>query len=191
MNQGDANRENDLYKTDANNEAAIQREAMSQAGATGRTALEQQSANWRTSAGLDVDTQKFNATNDLANRQFSEEQLKNMPTRMKQAYELNIMKQYDAAKTPEERQSASERLSMLRGQLSQQNGKDRFMAVGGGQQWDDKAGGTLTQPQRLFDTQTRQFVDTPQGNPPQRAVGTISKVGGKTAVWDGENWVQQ
>ena len=34
------------------------------------------------------------------------------------------------------------------------------MAIGGGQQWDDKAQGTLTQPQRLFYTETQQFIDT-------------------------------
>lgn len=51
--------------------------------------------------------------------------------------------------------------------------------------------GMVNRPQQLFDTQTQQFVNASQGNIPQRAVGTISKVGDKTAVWDGENWVQQ
>ncbi len=38
------------------------------------------------------------------------------------------------------------------------------MAIGGGQQWDDKAQGTLTQPQGLFDIQTQQFIDMPSSS---------------------------
>ena len=159
MNQGDANRENDIYKTDANNAANIEQTGMREAGQTGRTALEQQSANWRTSAGLDVDTQKFNATNDLANRQFNEEQLNNMPTRMKQAYELNIMKQYEAAKTPEEKQSLSEKLGMVRGQQQQQG--SRVMAINGGETVDDK-GNVIKNGDVLINNQTGQRIDSTQ-----------------------------
>lgn len=51
------------------------------------------------------------------------------------------------------------------------------MAIGGGQQWDDKAQGTLTQPQGLFDIQTQQFIDMPSSssglpNGMTRQVGT-------------------
>ena len=162
LQNGFDNRANDVYKTDANNAAALQREAMGQAGANYRADLQEGGQNNRYFAGLAQDTQKFNATNDLANRQFGLEQSRYTPEIMKQRAELNALQRYDQAKTPEERQAAEAALATLRGQVKQssESGKDRYITVGGGQQWDDKAQGTLTQPQRLFDTKTQQFVNT-------------------------------
>ncbi|MCG2572241.1 hypothetical protein LVY74_01550 [Acinetobacter sp. ME22] len=162
LQNGFDNRANDVYKTDANNAAALQREAMGQAGANYRADLQEGGQNNRYFAGLAQDTQKFNATNDLANRQFGLEQSRYTPEIMKQRAELNALQRYDQAKTPEERQAAEAALATLRGQVKQssESGKDRYITVGGGQQWDDKAQGTLTQPQRLFDTKTQKFVDT-------------------------------
>lgn len=180
----------DVYKTDANNAAALQREAMGQTGQNYRAELGEQGANNRFNANLGFDAQKFQATNDLANREFNLNATEKGFGIRNSARLEKLYEQYDSAKSDEDRKSIQEKINRYAGNKAD-TGKDRYMTVGGGQQWDDKAGGTLTQPQRLFDTQTRQFVDTPQGNPPQRAVGTISKVGGKTAVWDGENWVQQ
>ena len=180
----------DVYKTDANNAAALQREAMGQTGQNYRAELGEQGANNRFNANLGFDAQKFQATNDLANREFNLNATEKGFGIRNSARLEKLYEKYDSAKSDEDRKSIQEKINRYAGNKAD-TGKDRYMTVGGGQQWDDKAGGTLTQPQRLFDTQTRQFVDTPQGNPPQRAVGTISKVGGKTAVWDGENWVQQ
>lgn len=190
LQQGEDNRANQRYTTDANNVAALQREAMGQAGQNYRTELGEQGTNSRFNANLGFDAQKFNATNDLANREFNLNATEKGFGIRNSARLEKLYEQYDSAKSDEDRKSIQEKINRYAGNKAD-TGKDRYMTVGGGQQWDDKAGGTLTQPQRLFDTQTRQFVDTPQGNPPQRAVGTISKVGGKTAVWDGENWVQQ
>lgn len=190
LQQGEDNRANQRYTTDANNVAALQREAMGQAGQNYRTELNEQGTNNRYNSGLNLEAQKFNATNDLANQEFNLNATEKGFGIRNSARLEKLYEQYDKAETDKQRQSIQEKISRYTGNKAD-TGKDRYMTVGGGQQWDDKAGGTLTQPQRLFDTQTRQFVDTPQGNPPQRAVGTISKVGGKTAVWDGENWVQQ
>lgn len=190
LQQGEDNRANQRYTTDANNVAALQREAMGQAGQNYRTELSEQGTNNRFNANLGFDAQKFQATNDLANREFNLNATEKGFGIRNSARLEKLYEQYDSAKSDEDRKSIQEKINRYAGNKAD-TGKDRYMTVGGGQQWDDKAGGTLTQPQRLFDTQTRQFVDTPQGNPPQRAVGTISKVGGKTAVWDGENWVQQ
>lgn len=190
LQQGEDNRANQRYTTDAINVAALQREAMGQAGQNYRMELGEQGTNNRFNANLGFDAQKFQATNDLANREFNLNATEKSFGIRNSARLEKLYEQYDKAETDEQRQSIQEKISRYTGGKAE-SGKDRYMTVGGGQQWDDKAGGTLTQPQRLFDTQTRQFVDTPQGNPPQRAVGTISKVGGKTAVWDGENWVQQ
>lgn len=148
----------DVYKTDANNAAALQREAMGQAGQNYRTELGEQGTNSRFNSNLNLEAQKFNATNDLANRQFSEEQLNNMPTRMKKAYELNLLKKYDAAKTPEEQQSLSEKLGLLRGQSKQQSGNP-YMQIKQGEVVNEK--GVVTQPSKdyLYNTQTGQTVD--------------------------------
>ncbi|WP_151709661.1 hypothetical protein [Acinetobacter brisouii] len=162
LQNGYDNRANDVYKTDANNAAALQREAMGQSGANYRADLQEGGQNNRYFAGLAQDTQKFNATNDLANRQFGLEQSRYTPEIMKQRAELNALQRYDQAKTPEERQAAEAALATLRGQVKQssESGKDRFMTVGGGQQWDEKAGTMVNQAQRLFDTKTQKFVDT-------------------------------
>lgn len=158
LQMGYSNRANDVYKTDANNAAGIQREAMSQAGATGRAELQEQGANNRFNSNLNLEAQKFNATNDLANRQFSADQLDKMPARMKQAYELNLLKQYEAAQTPEERQSLTERLGMVRGQSKQQGGNP-YMQIKQGEVVNEK--GVVTQPSKeyLYNTQTGQTVD--------------------------------
>lgn len=158
LQMGYSNRANDVYKTDANNAASLQREAMGQSAQNYRAELGEQGANNRFNSNLNFDAQKFNATNDLANRQFSEEQLNNMPTRMKQAYELNILKQYEAAQTPEERQSLSEKLGLLRGQQNQQSGS-RVMAINGGETIDDK-GNIIKNPDVLINNQTGQRIDS-------------------------------
>ncbi|AYO54382.1 hypothetical protein [Acinetobacter wuhouensis] len=174
MNQGDANRANDVYKTDANNDATIQREAMGQSAQNYRAELGEQGANSRLNANLNLDAQKFNASNDLANRQFSAEQLNNMPARMKQAYELNLLKQYEAAETAEERQSLTEKLGMVRGQQSQQGGS-RVMAINGGETIDEK-GNIIKNADVLINNQTGQRIDSAQsqGLPPNmvKQVGT-------------------
>ena len=115
LQQGEDNRANQRYTTDANNVAALQREAMGQAGQNYRTELNEQGTNSRYNSGLNLEAQKFNAANDLANRQFSAEQLDKMPARMKQQVELNLLQQYDAAKTDEERKPILERLNLIRG----------------------------------------------------------------------------
>lgn len=158
LQQGYSNRENDVYKTDANNAAAMQREAMGQAGQNYRAELGEQGANDRFNSNLNFDVQKFNATNDLANRQFSAEQLSKMPERMKQQAEVNLLQQYDAAQTDEERKPILERLSMLRGQGQQQSGNP-YMAIKQGEVVDAK--GVVTQPSKeyLYNTKTGQTVD--------------------------------
>ncbi len=174
MNQADANRANDVYKTDANNANTLQREAMGQSGQNYRAELGEQGTNNRLNANLNLDAQKFNATNDLANRQFTEQQLNNMPARMKQAYELNLLKQYEAAETPEERQSLTEKLGMVRGQIKQESGS-RVMAINGGETIDEK-GNIIKNADVLINNQTGQRIDSAQsqGLPPNmvKQVGT-------------------
>ena len=53
------------------NVATLQREAIGQAGQNYRTELGEQGTNNRFNANLGFDAQKFQATNDLANREFN------------------------------------------------------------------------------------------------------------------------
>lgn len=162
LQMGYSNRANDVYKTDANNVAALQREAMGQAGQNYRTELGEQGTNNRFNANLGFDAQKFQATNDLANREFNLNATEKGFGIRNSARLEKLYEQYDSAKSDEDRKSIQEKINLYTGNKAD-TGKDRYMTVGGGQQWDDKAEGTLTQPQRLFDTQTQQFIDTPQG----------------------------
>ncbi|NWK52157.1 hypothetical protein HYG89_06230 [Acinetobacter sp. SwsAc5] len=157
----------DLYKTDANNAAALQREAMGQTGQNYRAELGEQGENNRFNSNLNFEAQKFNATNNLANRQFSEEQLNNMPARMKQAYELNLLKAYEAAKTPEEKQSIAEKYNFATGRAEQQQ-KRSLKAVYGGQTLTDQ--GAIRNPDILIDEGTGQRID--YDSPSQRQQNT-------------------
>ncbi|AWL29335.1 hypothetical protein DJ533_12520 [Acinetobacter defluvii] len=158
----DSNLANQRYATDANNATTIQREAMGQAGQNYRTELGEQGTNNRFNANLGFDAQKFQATNDLANREFNLNATEKGFGIRNSARLEKLYEQYDSAKSDEDRKSIQEKINRYTGNKAD-TGKDRYMTVGGGQQWDDKAEGTLTQPQRLFDTQTQQFIDTPQG----------------------------
>lgn len=101
----------------------------------------------------------------------------------------------DPNATTEQKAQAQAQLSALNGG---QNAKDRYMTVGGGTRVVD--GQTVKDPVSVFDTQTKTWIDQPgQGaaashqaplaNPSTRPVGTISTVNGKTATWDGKQWV--
>lgn len=94
---------------------------------------------------------------------------------------------YLGAKTPEEKQSALEKLQVLQGKFGGSS-KDYYMTVDGGV--NDQG---IKQPGRVFDTRTRQFIPDarPATTPANRPVGTTSTVSGKSAVWDGKQWVPQ
>lgn len=175
----------DLYKTDANNAAALQREAMGQAGQNYRTELGEQGTNNRFNANLGFDAQKFQATNDLANREFNLNATEKGFGIRNSARVEKLYEQYDKAETNEQRQSIQEKINRYSGNKAD-TGKDRYMTVGGGQEWNDKAQGTLTQPQRLFDTETQQFIDTPRNmqQPLQNHIDALKKNPSQAAQFD-------
>lgn len=160
LQQGEDNRANQRYTTDANNVAALQREAMGQAGQNYRTELGEQGTNNRFNANLGFDAQKFQATNDLANREFNLNATEKgfgirNSVRLEKLYE-----QYDSAKSDEDRKSIQEKINRYTGGKADA-GKDRYMTVGGGQEYNKEEGVMINRPQQLFDTQTQQFIDTP------------------------------
>ena len=162
LQQGEDNRANQRYTTDANNVAALQREAMGQAGQNYRTELGEQGTNNRFNANLGFDAQKFQATNDLANREFNLNATEKGFGIRNSARLEKLYEQYDKAETDEQRQSIQEKISRYTGGKAE-SGKDRYMTVGGGQVYD-KESGLINQPQQLFDTQTQQFVNTQINN---------------------------
>lgn len=176
LQQGEDNRANQHYTTDANNVAALQREAMGQAGQNYRTELSEQGTNNRFNANLGFDAQKFQATNDLANREFNLNATEKgfgirNSSRLEKLYE-----QYDSAKSDEDRKSIQEKINRYAGNKAD-TGKDRYMTVGGGQEWNDKSGTMVNRPQQLFDTQTQQFVNTPAASSTNLPNGMTRQVG--------------
>lgn len=184
LQQGEDNRANQRYTTDANNVAALQREAMGQAGQNYRTELNEQGTNNRYNSGLNLEAQKFNATNDLANREFNLSATEKGFSIRNSARLEKLYEQYDKAETNEQRQSIQEKINRYAGKA--ESGKDRYMTVGGGQVYD-KEGGLINQPQQLFDTQTQQFINTPQGNtqqPLQNHIDALKKNPAQAAQFD-------
>lgn len=176
LQQGEDNRENQRYTTDANNVAALQREAMGQAGQNYRTELGEQGTNNRFNANLGFDAQKFQATNDLANREFNLNATEKGFGIRNSARLEKLYEQYDSAKSDEDRKSIQEKINRYAGNKAD-TGKDRYMTVGGGQEWNDKSGTMVNRPQQLFDTQTQQFVNTPAASSTNLPNGMTRQVG--------------
>lgn len=176
LQQGEDNRANQRYTTDANNVAALQREAMGQAGQNYRTELGEQGTNNRFNANLGFDAQKFQATNDLANREFNlNASEKGFGIRNSARLE-KLYEQYDSAKSDEDRKSIQEKINRYAGNKAD-TGKDRYMTVGGGQEWNNEAMAMVNRPQQLFDTQTQQFVNTPAASSTNLPNGMTRQVG--------------
>ncbi|WP_318342522.1 hypothetical protein [Acinetobacter sp. 16] len=176
LQQGEDNRANQRYTTDANNVAALQREAMGQAGQNYRTELGEQGTNNRFNANLGFDAQKFQANNDLANREFNLNATEKGFGIRNSARLEKLYEQYDAAKSDEDRKSIQEKINRYAGNKAD-NGKDRYMTVGGGQEWNNEAMAMVNRPQQLFDTQTQQFVNTPAASSTNLPNGMTRQVG--------------
>lgn len=188
LQQGEDNRANQRYTTDANNVAALQREAMGQAGQNYRTELGEQGTNNRFNANLGFDAQKFQATNDLANREFNLNATEKGFGIRNSARLEKLYEQYDSAKSDEDRKSIQEKINRYAGNKAD-TGKDRYMTVGGGQEWNDKSGTMVNRPQQLFDTQTQLFVNTPAASSTNLPNGMTRQVGtsnGKSVYEDAQ-----
>lgn len=175
LQQGEDNRENQRYTTDANNAAALQREAMGQAGQNYRTELNEQGTNSRFNTNLGFEAQKFQSTNDLANREFNLNATEKGFGIRNSARLEKLYEQYDKAETDKQRQSIQEKINRYAGKA--ESGKDRYMTVGGGQEWNNEAMAMVNRPQQLFDTQTQQFVNTPAASSTNLPNGMTRQVG--------------
>lgn len=197
LQTGDDNRATQMYNTDAgnatsqlnnasNNAANIAQTMMREQGATDRNLVGEYGQNYRQGQALEQDSAKFNADFGLKKRQQDLTETKEgFGIRNAQRLEkLNEM--YDNAKTDEQRQSIQERIGRLTG--SKENGRDRYMTVGGGQEWSEQAGGMVNRPQQIFDTQTQQYVDSaaqsPASQPSQNHISALRNNPQQAAQFD-------
>jgi hypothetical protein len=158
LNQGDQNRAVQMYNTDANNMTSVQNNNTNNAASILQTGMREDGQNLRHGASLAQDGDQFNANFGLKSREQNlSEKKEGFGIRQAERIEkLNEM--YDKAKTNEQRQSIQQRINRLTG-AKDQNGRDRYMAVGGGQEWDENTKSMVNRPQQIFDTQSRQYVD--------------------------------
>lgn len=157
LQNGFDNRANDVYKTDANNAAALQREAMGQAGQNYRAELGEQGANSRFNANLGFDAQKFQATNDLANREFNLNATEKGFGIRNSARLEKLYEQYDSAKSDEDRKSIQEKINRYAGNKADTG--NPYITVKRGEILDEK--GNTIQPagEVLFNRTTGQTID--------------------------------
>ena len=137
--------------------AGLQREGMREQGQNARTAAElgvrgfdamQRNAIERGRLGLD------------ARRTTLDENVKNIDIRAGQRLEA-LQNRYAAAKNDSERAAIAKEIRDLSGKTDADHLKNSFMAVGGGQEWDDQAKVMRNVPQRLVDLRTLQEVGAP------------------------------
>lgn len=164
LNQGDQNRAVQMYNTDANNMTSVQNNSTNNAASILQTGMREDGQNIRHGASLAQDGEQFNANFGLkAREQNLTEKKEGFGIRQAERVE-KLHEMYDKAQTDEQRQSIQQRINRLTG-AKDQNGRDRYMAVGGGQEWDENTRSMINRPQQIFDTQSRQYVDL--GNPQQ------------------------
>lgn len=169
MQTGEDARSTTMYNTDANNAtsqannssnnaANIAQTAMREQGSNDRAVLSENGQNSRYGAGLKQDRDKFNREMSL--------------TETKEGFGIRnagrvekLNEMYDKAETDEQRQSIQQRINRLTG-AKDQSGKDRYMTVGGGQEYNQASDKMINRPQQIFDTQTGRMLNidgTPVG----------------------------
>lgn len=162
MQTGEDQRATTMYNTDANNAtsqanntannaANIAQTALREQGSNDRAVLGENGQNMRYGAGLKQDRDKFNREMSL--------------TETKEGFGIRnagrvekLNEMYDKAKTDEQRQSIQQRINRLTG-AKDQSGKDRYMTVGGGQEYNEASDKMINRPQQIFDTQTGRMLN--------------------------------
>lgn len=185
MQTGEDNRATTMYNTDANNAtsqlnnstnnaASIAQTMMREQGSNDRAVLGENGQNSRYGMGLEQDAAKFNAEFGLKNREAKLNETKEgfgirNSQRVEKLYEM-----YDKAETDEQRASIQEKINRFTGAKGE-SGKDRYMTVGGGQEYNKEEGVMINRPQQIFDTKTGQLQNI-DGNPSRQAtVGANSE----------------
>lgn len=167
------------YTNDQNNATAMTTAGMREDGANMRTAVQETGANQRFSASNQLDQRRVNG----------EEQSRGYQQRALDRQE-KLYEQYDKAK-PEERAAIAQQIRDLSGKAdSQQSLSSNFMrrkvpAL-------NAEGQVVGEQEEIVDLRTGQPINAGgTKSQPARPVGTRSTVNGKTAVWDGKQWIPQ
>lgn len=178
LQMGYSNRDMQMYNTDANNAtsqlnnstnntSAIAQTMMREQGSNDRAVLGENGQNSRYGMGLEQDAAKFNAEFGLKSREAKLNETKEgfgirNSQRVEKLYEM-----YDKAETDEQRATIQEKINRFTGAKGE-SGKDRYMTVGGGQEWNAEAETMVNRPQQIFDTKTGQLQNM-DGNPSRQA----------------------
>lgn len=175
MQTGEDSRATTMYNTDANNAtsqfnnttnnaANVAQTMMREQGSNDRAVLGENGQNMRYGMGLQQDREKFNREMSL--------------TETKEGFGIRnagrvekLNEMYDKAETDEQRQSIQQRINRLTG-AKDQSGKDRYMTVGGGQEYNKEEGVMINRPQQIFDTQTGRLMNM-DGSPVGGKGGTV------------------
>lgn len=96
----------------------------------------------------------------------------------------NLYKQFETAKTPEERSKIATMISQLSGKgLSP---KDKYLVMGGGQEWNPEAGALQSMPQRIFNAESGEVIGEQQKQPVFKDGIYIDANGNKQEYKDGK-----
>lgn len=96
----------------------------------------------------------------------------------------------DPKATPEQREQAQSTLAALNGKS--EHNKDNYIVTKGGEEMNPDGMTKRTVPERIFNTQTQQFMDQPppqSQNKPQIQEGSISELNGKKARFTNGKWI--
>ena len=157
--------------------AGIQREGMQQDGATARTGIQEQGANAREAGRNALAQGELGLKREAAGFQTR------AAKRSESAYD-----NYSKAKTDEDRQAIAKQFPDLFGQAK--DAAHRMEVVRG--KTDPMTGQSSGDYVVVQDPKTGEVRQIQMGAAPApqaRAVGSVSTVNGKTAVWDGSKWV--
>lgn len=185
MQTGEDNRATTMYNTDTNNAtsqlnnstnnaASIAQTMMREQGSNDRAVLGENGQNSRYGMGLEQDAAKFNAEFGLKNREAKLNETKEgfgirNSQRVEKLYEM-----YDKAETDEQRASIQEKINRFTGAKGE-SGKDRYITVGGGQEYNKEEGVMINRPQQIFDTKTGQLQNIDNNSSRQAATGANSE----------------
>lgn len=178
MQTGEDQRAMQMYNTDANNAtsqlnntssnaANIAQTMMREQGSNDRAYMNESGENMRFGMGLNQDRDKFNAEYGLKARSQALTETKEGFGIRNAARVEKLNEMYDKAETDEQRASIQQRINRLTG-AKDQSGKDRYMTVGGGQEYNREEGVMINRPQQIFDTKTGRLLNmdgTPAGGP--------------------------
>ncbi|MFM7025205.1 MAG: hypothetical protein ACKOWC_03985 [Limnohabitans sp.] len=146
-----------LFKELTEGPRTMMTEQMKDEGATERAQLQDAGATSRTAMTEGGNMARAIMTNGLQQGELGlKREAQGFATRAAGRLE-QAQAAYDNAKTDEERAAAAKRIRAIQGKGEDVPAKDRYLVTGGETRVVD--GQTVKDPQRIFDTQTRQYVD--------------------------------